>query len=240
MKLAAAVLGGILACPVLLAAEETTISITETTTAGSPVQNTGSVTLSETAIDEKRAVMSHGDDWTVKNVSQKPIVAFVETLLVRDANGVSVERKAQYDAFFHPELVAPGATISLSEESQGKRVIIAKFIPPPVSPTCEVTVRWVQYADGSTFGDSKYAEQLLQDRVAIRGILEHLKDVYTNEGPEKFDEQLQERFHPPDADGYIEHIRIVRRNRGAQKAIDTVTLHLNVAQQRALLYQAER
>jgi hypothetical protein len=239
MKLAVAVVGGILACPVLLAAEETTISITETITAGSPVQNTGSVTLSEAAIDEKRAVMSHSDEWTVKNVSQKPIVAFVETLLVRDADAVRVERKALYDAFFHPELVAPGETISLSEESHGKQVISAKFIPP-ASPTCEVTVRWVQFADGSTFGDSKYAEQLLQDRVAIRGILEHLKDVYTNEGPEKFDEQLQERFHPPDADGYIEEIRIVRRNRGAQKAIDTVTLHLNAAQQRALLCQAER
>jgi predicted exporter len=96
-----------------------------------------------------------------------------------------------------------------------------------------VTVRWVQFADGTTFGDNSYARPLFEDRTAILKALQQLHEVYLNEGLEKFIEQLQQPVKQPVVDGYLEHIRTLQKQGGAARAVEALETHLNVGQQRA-------
>ena len=52
-----------------------------------PLNNIGNVTLSEMDVNGK-VFMSHRDMWTVKNVSQSPIVAIAETFLFGHSKGL--------------------------------------------------------------------------------------------------------------------------------------------------------
>jgi hypothetical protein len=233
MKKQVALVGVLLVCLGIAAGEDAVLAIVDKSPAGSPLQNIGSVTFSETAVGGAGVAVSHRDDWTVKNVSQKPIVAIVETLLIRDDKAVNVGREARYDAFFHPTLAEPGQAISpFSQDFFEDHVISSKYTPL-VSARCEVTVRWVQFADGTTFGDNSYASPLIENRTAILKALQQLHEVYLNEGPEKFIEQLQQPVKQPDVDGYLEHLRILQKKGGAARAVEALAEHLNVGQQRA-------
>jgi hypothetical protein len=85
-----------------------------------------------------------------------------------------------------------GQTISFSKELE----LSAKYAldSAPASSSCQVIVRWVQFADGSTLGDSTFAKELFADRAAILQGLRRLRDAYVNGGSEKFVEPLQERL----------------------------------------------
>jgi hypothetical protein len=150
---------------------------------------------------------------------------------------MSVERLARFDAFFHPTLVEPGRAISpFSQDFFGEHIIDSEseYIPL-VSPRCEVTVRWVQFADGTTFGDNSYARPLLENRATTLKVLQQLNEVYVNEGSEKFAEQLQQRVNPPTADSYLDHIRTLQKRRGTARAVEALQTHLSIAQERAIL-----
>lgn len=202
---------------------------------GSPLENTGSVTLTENLNHEDKVVISHSDDWTVKNISGKPIVALVETLIIQDNERIIIDNSSQYDAFFHPQLMDSGQTISFSKELE----LSARYVldSAPASPSCQVIVRWVQFADGSTFGDSTFAKELFADRAAILQGLRRLRDAYVNGGSEKFVEQLQERLIRPTADAYIGHIRDVQQKHGTEAAIVTLTTHLTIGEERTKLFE---
>lgn len=215
-------------------AQERVLRILDQLPSASPVENTGTVQFTETALGAGRIEVSHSDDWTVKNISPKPIIALVATLRIGDDNTTRVARQAQYEAFFHPTLVEPGQTISFSHHRLDSQIIESKDLMS-VSPSCEVKTRWIQFADGTTFGDAIYAKQLLADRKAILDALKYLRDVYASNGSEKFVEELQRRISPPVVDGYLEHIRTVLQKDGTQSAIQTLEMHLEYGEQRAKL-----
>jgi hypothetical protein len=215
-------------------AQERVLKILDQLPSAGPVENTGTVQFSETALGAGRIEVSHSDDWTVKNISPKPIIALVATLRIGDDNATRVERQAQYEAFFHPTLVEPGQTISFSQDFLDRQIIESEELMSG-SLSCDAMVRWIQFADGTTFGDANYAKQLLVNRKAILEALKHLRDVYASNGSEKFVEELQRRISPPVVDGYLEHIRTVLQKEGTQSAIQTLEMHLEYAEQRAKL-----
>lgn len=105
-----------------------------------------------------------------------------------------------------------------------------------ISPRSEVVVRWVQFSDGSTIGDSGYARELLASREVVLKNLRLLKEAYVNGGAEKFDERLKERIEPPVADAYIDHIRVVAQMHGTENAVETLEMHLDIGEQRSRLF----
>jgi hypothetical protein len=60
-----------------------------------------------------------------------------------------------------------------------------------ISPSADVTVRWAQFADGTTFGDEKFASETLDLRKATYTTLAHLNHVYQAEEPARFLQELQ-------------------------------------------------
>src|SRR5712691_9501518 len=169
---------------VFACATDVSAPILDKSPAGSPVSSTGSVTFSTTTTGSGAIVISHRDDWKARNISDKSIVALVATLSIVFPNGYRMSRVAQYEAFFHPILVSPGDEVDLFADSHGGPVMKIKDLEPR-QPSCEVVLRWVQFADGTTFGDEKYGVELLRARQETWIALAHLNEVYQTKGPEE-------------------------------------------------------
>jgi hypothetical protein len=101
-------------------ADDFVVPIIDKSASGSPLENIGSVTLSETIKDGK-STRSREIEWTVRNKSPKAIVTVVETLSIRYASGHSAESKNQYEAFFGPNFLKTGEAISFFRESVWSR-----------------------------------------------------------------------------------------------------------------------
>jgi hypothetical protein len=215
-------------------ADEMSVPISDGSPAGSPLENKGVCRLSETGTEMRSRPL-----WTVGNISRKPIVAYVETLVVRYSSGLTTEMTRNWEFFSHPNIMGPGEEITLPD---GRSPTIA---PDPngapgnssasVRPACEAYARWVQFLDGTVFGDPKYAEELLKVRAATYAALLHLGNVYTNQGLERFDEALHKPVQPPEVDTYIDHLRRYEKEHGVQATAEKLQLHIKIAEERSKL-----
>lgn len=207
------------------------VPINDKSVPASPLENAGTVTLSQ-FIEESNWLMSHAEEWTVRNRSSKSIVTIIETLLVHYSNGRSEEIQSQYELFFSPDPLKPGSTTSFSSTRSSPRTVSPlNHSQPLTTPSSEVFARWVQFDDGTTFGDGTYAKQLLLNRKAILDALKQLDKIYDSKGPDEFAQQLQQQPYPsPDVNGYIEHIRRVQAHEGTEKAIQTLRMHLKTGE----------
>jgi len=230
--------GGItllLLCCVSASAADFSVPIRDKSPSGSPVSSVGTVVISLTPLGTDRSIVSHRDEWKARNVSDKSIVALVATLSIVFSNGSQVSRVAQYEAFFHPALAGPGDLIDLFADSGGGEAMKTKDLEPDQT-YCDVVLRWVQFADGTTFGGDKYAVSLLQARQETWNALAHLNEVYWTEGEAEFLKRVQEPIaSSANADGYIEHLRLFQRQHGTKAAFERLQLHLRTAEQRASL-----
>jgi len=211
------------------------LPIADTSPLGSAVQNTGTVTVSEATVSGER-LYSYTDNWTVRNVSRKAVVALVETMLLRFSNGQSLQRTLQWEGFFQPEVIEPGESLpqtthdpAIEFHAGGKNGLSYKS-------TCEVVLRWVEFADGTTAGDPNYAEGLLRNRAATWKLLTALHDVYRTQGLEEFRQQLLSRVQPAEVDGFLEHLRRIHKEGGPEAAVSRLELHLKTAEQRTAAF----
>lgn|SRR5579872_95570 len=200
--------------------------------AGSPLHSSGSTVLAQNEVGNQVSFQYH-DDWTTTSVSTKPIMAIVETLSIRFPNGHLAGKTLAHEAFFHPHLVLPGETIRLippNDESPKEVMPIGN--EQSAEPICAITTRWVQYVDGSTFGDQTYAAHLLQLRHQIWDALAYLNHVYLTQGADKFAAALMQPTHPAFVDGYLDHLRLVQKEEGTQVALERLRAHLQMAEER--------
>lgn len=225
----------LLVCCVAACAADVSVPIRDKSPSGSPVSSTGNVIISVTPLGTSTSIISHRDEWKARNVSDKSIVALVATLSIVLSSDDKLSRIAQYEAFFHPVLANPGDEIDLVADSRGGEAMKIKDIEPFQS-YCDVVLRWVQFADGTTFGDDKYAANLLQARQETWSALAHLNEVYRTKGAAEFLRSLQEPVpSSANADGYIEHLRLFQKQHGTEAAFERLQVHLRMAEQRASL-----
>lgn len=216
-------------------AADWSVSIVDKSTTGAPLVSAGIVTVSLLTAPTGATVISHRDDWKATNTSAKPVVALVATLLITFQTGTRVTRTARYDAYFHPTIVQPGDEVDLYADSLGGQ--ITKAGPSDLGePVVDVTLRWVQFSDGTVFGDSQYGADLVRTRRDIRSALTKLDQVYRTQGGSAFLAELEKPVESaPDADTYIEHLRIFEKQNGIEATVNQVEQHLKTAQQRASL-----
>lgn len=182
---------------------QTIVPMTDVSAPGSPVRNSGEINLIEEPSGSRSTVASSEEDWTVKNASTKPVVAIVESLAIEYPSGHKSGRKAQYELFFYRDLMKPGDEISFSQD-EPEVVRTGRLAAGPVKAKCEVKALWIQYADGSTFGDAKYGESLLAGRRLTLEGLSRLRDVYTQKGPEQFAREVEKKVQPVVGDSYLD------------------------------------
>jgi hypothetical protein len=215
------------------AAVDITVVISDKSSEISPLRNIGSVTVSLSTSPSGKLLMSRRDEWKAVNVSPKAIVAFIETLSIKLPDGRAIERVARYEAFFHPTIIKPNDVADLSFTSSELRTDRAD--PEDVQPTCEVSVNWVQFEDGTTFGEPSYATNLSRERRETWNALLHLYDVYKQQGEPAFAMVLAEQASSPAADAYIEHLRMFQEKHGTAATVGRLEEHLKMAEPRSAL-----
>jgi hypothetical protein len=202
---------------------------------GSPLHSDGSAVLSQT-ISGNQVYLHYQDDWKTVNVSSKPVMAMVETISIRYPDGHLSDKTFEHESFFHPHVLAPGEAISLIPPNSGSGTeIVSAGNEETTEPACELTTRWAEYADGTSWGTASYATHLLQVRQDIWSALAHLNHIYQTQGADKFVQALLQPTHPEFVDGYIEHLRQVQKEQGTKSAIERLQSHLQVGEQRPTL-----
>ena len=121
---------------------------------------------------------------TAKNISDKPI----QLLVIQTSHSSDPDASPIYtysnDYFFSPKILGSGnvADISIAGLRYGPRHETSS--PPRFSPTAEVI--YVEFADGTHWGDPESAQHLYQIRASTLVELHTLKNAYESGGDEAF------------------------------------------------------
>jgi hypothetical protein len=151
-----------LQCGASCADDHFNLPLTDKTLSGSPFQVVGQVELNETPV-ANQLESSWSGNVIARNVSKKAILMLVASLtLIGRHNRGSVRGPgdgATYmfsdDRFFRTDPIQPSESVQLWDIKpvSGHVECCINPLESPVRPKAEVAVRYVQFVDGSTFGD---------------------------------------------------------------------------------------
>jgi hypothetical protein len=203
-----------------------------TTVAGSPIEVTGNLSVREVIAGNE--VESWWEGSVVgKNISNKPIL-----LLIGDFTEIGPHSdtgtRVIIDSFFYQRVIQPEATFPLVRG--GMRHYGECCINPldeSNDPKFDFRVLFVQFLDGSTFGDPTLGKDVLADRTSTLHGLRELARTYLDDGELKFQTQLEQ------AQGVEFYgIRRTKEQKGVGAAVTEVREMLAIGEQhRATLGQ---
>ena len=214
-------------------ASDITCPVVDKSPKESPMRNSGVVEVTLIKGTSNSLMMSREDNWKAVNVSSKSIVAFIETLSLRLPEGHMVNRVARYEAFFHPSIIGPNGVADMYSRSREVRVEGAQA--EDSRTICEVRIDWVQFDDGSFFGDPSYAVELFRDRRETWKELARLDNIYGQQGQAAFATALARHASSSVVDAYLEHLRIFQKEHDADAVINRLEEHLKMARLRSAL-----
>jgi hypothetical protein len=165
------------------------LPVVDASKAGAPLMIKGAVTANDQPSDVLR--YSFQSDIEMTNVSEKSIVLMIVALDVVSTLPVSLNYRAENDYFFESEMLEPGSAAKLQR-------VLGRFGEPDrkedfavdVKSTARATVAFVQFSDGSTWGDAAAAEGLLRNRQLSLKQLEILKNDYRARSEAEFLNEL--------------------------------------------------
>lgn len=176
-----------------------------------------------------------------RNVGDKAIILVLAFVDQAGPHGVGTHHVIQRDHFFWGN-IAPGESIVLARGPLAKRPSACCISPraPANEPKAEIRVEYVQFIDGSTFGNETTAKDILGTRSAILDALRRLDNASNSEN---FLALLAQKIQPEDADIFLETFRRTRKSHGtaaarAQVHRGVTTAAAHAAAMRAV--QAER
>lgn len=185
-----------LTCFVLLAGtsltatqSESVLPVVDVSYSGAPLKVTGTVTASDEPSEVPRYRFAANVAMT--NVSAKPILLMLVTLDIVSTLPMSLNHLEEEDYFFEPRLLQPQSSAILQRalgkfsEPSRKEDLLAK-----VRPSAHAKVVFVQFSDGSSWGDAVAAERSLSNRQKALERLEVLDQVYRKRGKKEFLSQL--------------------------------------------------
>ncbi len=208
-----------------------TVPIEDTTVPGSPLQVSGQASFDETVV--ANGVTSHrSEDVTARNISAKPILLIVASFQEAGPKSSGEDVEIVADRFFREKAVLPGEIVSLWHRPFGEHYISEPFRLDPSQKRpakAQFSLRFVQFSDGSTFGEPRAAKKWLDGRNSTLISLKHLRQIYDEQGEPSF---LQALEKDPKADGSSplwNQIRTIQRTRGARAAAAFIDRELRLA-----------
>jgi len=187
------------------AQKEVRIPAAEVHQVGAPVRIRGEVTAKDQQ-SENTPYTFEGDLY-LTNESTKPILLLIMQLDVISPFKISLNYTEVQDYFFESSIPQPGSTVKLHR-------VLGAFGEPkgpyetfPVESSAHARVVFVQFVDGSSWGDFAAAKKALRDRQLSLHQLEILREESKKEGQKEFAEalsqptnlqpisQLQDLFH---------------------------------------------
>jgi hypothetical protein len=159
---------------------KTELPVSDNSSAGSPLHAVGNATLSS-AITSKGIESITEMTATLKNISAKPIMAFEAVTDLFAAYGGGESMTTRVDYFFDGSLM-PGSTSEIAIPPH-KTIVFWNGAEHPSTldnshitsrPRADVSVTFVQFADGTTFGASQWAGNLTDQRKWLAEIIRNL------------------------------------------------------------------
>lgn len=223
------------------AGQVVTLQVTDVSANGSPIHISGSVIVAESIESSVRcqvirasrcSVASLQKNITMRNTGSRPIVAYVASLRVRTPNGNFEGGNYESDDTFGA-LFMPGQSESWPSGS-GTEIRPQPADLKPATPAAEAQVLFVQFDDGTAFGDRKAGDNLLFRRQQSLESLAQLDAIYTKQGEQAFIQAVEQ----PGAGGML-GIAEMEKQDGSVATISHIRRMLATAKERLAAMSVE-
>jgi hypothetical protein len=213
-----------------------TVPVVDKSDPGSPLEISGMASFTDLIVANS---VTSSANFTVnaRNVSAKGIILLLAYFDEAGPHGGGTHHVIQIDHFFWGE-IAPGKSLVLARSPvRGERTSACCINPleGAAVPKAEISVQYVQFADGSTFGDQTTAKSILSIRPVILNAMRQLDNANNKE---EFLALLTQKIQPEDADSFLETFRQTQKNHGTVAARAQVHAGLIVAEGRARALRA--
>jgi hypothetical protein len=187
--------------------ETSETSLVDSSQVGSPLVLSGAVTAKD-EIEAGIIKFSFRTDISMTNVSHKGILLLVIKVDMTGANGLGIHHTKTNDYFFTSDVFKPGAT-ETTEESIGpigERQGATEEQPP--GPTATAEVAFVQFVDGSTWGNASEGREIIQERRETCDRLKFLVAIHQSKDENRFIDSFMESSSLPG----INHLQWMYKN----------------------------
>lgn len=214
-----------------------TVPVIDSSDLGCPVAVSGVASFTEEF--RPKSVASSGNFMLEgRNLSSKSILLVLAYFDEAGPNGRETRHVVRIDHFFWGE-IKPGESFVLARgHSSKQRSSLRRKSPGPApDPKAEVSVRYVQFADASSFGSTAAASDALRLRPVILSALQRL-DAAPSE--REFRAALATKINPREADDFLRTFRHTQMVHGTKAARAQAHTGLAVAEGRSQALRAPR
>ncbi len=179
----------LLACTAIASAqEEVRIPAIDVSQVGAPIEIKGEIVAKDKP--SEITPYSFDGDFYVSNNSTKPILLMIIKLDVVSPFKISINYTEVQDYFFESSIPKPGSTVRVHRFLGTFGEPKGPYEPFRVESSAHASVVFVQFVDGSSWGDAASAEGALRDRQLSLHQLELLREESVKQGKKEFAETL--------------------------------------------------
>lgn len=196
---------------------------------GNPIEVSGKITVQETVAGNEVSSL-WVENVVARNVSNKAIL-----LLVGILDAVGPRSNGGYeliiDRFFSERAIQPAQTTPLPYGNGQEGECCINPVGEAREPKASFHVEFVQFVDGSTFGDPATAKNPLASRRSTFHLLHELERTYSEQGEQKFIAGLDKASN---ASGTVRLIQRTQEHKGTVAAISQIHKILALADERKM------
>jgi len=188
---------------------------------GSPLRVSGHVSFLET-LAASEVTSFRSEDISARNISNKPILLIVSSLDVAGPRSSGAAFDLVVDYFFKEKSMLPGQDEVLLRRPFGESYTTEPFRTAASRerpPKAQFHLRFVQFSDGSTFGDPSAATKWLGRRESALASLKKLRQAYDEGGETALSRALDEDLTATQLMSIWEEIRGLQRADGPRAVV---------------------
>jgi len=197
----------------------------------------GTLRLRENVSDNTVRTSVETENIVGKNISGRTIMMVVLWLDISPSFAAPSRSERQYECFFAEDVIKPGDEHSFSANAKRESAELLDPGTVPRQPQASVRVVYVQFDDGSEFGQDGFATRLFTLRRITWQNLSRLDRAYERGGEELFLEELARPVDPQEVNTFVESIRDTQRRLGTPSAVAQVHKGLRFAEERKGLFK---
>jgi hypothetical protein len=210
-------------CPRIGAGQEraVVVPVQDKSEPNSPLQVSGELSFADTVIANE-VETAHSELVKVRNISDKPILLVVASLDEAGPRSSPEDFDLTTDNFFKDKPIQPGDEVTLLQQPRGERYTINPFKSATGegrSPKAEFRLQFVQFADGSIFGNLETGKKYIASRQSTLSALKALDKAYREQGESGLLQTLEQYPTAKRPDALWAQIREQQRVNGTEPSV---------------------